>query len=263
MDKPEKYTFEDWYSGKYWYEEESDLNEIGIYALSGEDGDFETMKPFLNRPMFIHAAGEMETEDLMKVQAEQTRLFKLIFDEQVEAGMKLRLSDLEPHWSDKVVIQARLNTLEKLILEDGRGEILFNIRRGRLPRLDNLTGPDCRKLNGSASAREEYLRSRTESTLSQYIEVALTEAERALIRQSTGQSITKQEIYKRYADYLDKDMKPKEAFPLIVSWLTVENGYTDEQVKAHFNVTLEYDSFTRSARNNINPSTKTARGKKR
>jgi len=183
MDKPEKYTFEDWFSGKNWYEKESDLNPIGIYALNGEDCDFESMKLFLNRPLFIHAAGEMEAEDLKKVQAEQTRLFKLILDEQVEAGMKLRLRDLEPLWKDKLVIQARLNALEKLVLEDGRGQILFNLLSGSFPRLDNLTGPEYIKINGGATARGEYANRRADSTLRKYIEVGLLHAEIAAIKE--------------------------------------------------------------------------------
>jgi hypothetical protein len=37
----------------YIYEKESDLPEAGIYALTSEDGDFESMKIFLNRPEFL------------------------------------------------------------------------------------------------------------------------------------------------------------------------------------------------------------------
>lgn len=262
-----KYTFEDWKSGKLWYEKESDLSEPGIRALGGstDDGvelDFNAMISNFNRPAMIHLFGEMETEDLKKAEAEQRRLFKLIVDEQVEIGMKSRLRDLEPLWKDKVLIQARLNSLERWILEDGRGEIAFNIRRGTLPGLDNLTGPDYIKINGSASARIEYLKSHPKSVLTRYVDVALLEAERAHIRQSLGQSITKQEIYQRYAGLLERKMKPKDAYPLIETWLTVDCGYTVDQVKSLFNVTLEYDTFTRSARNNIKPAAKNSIRKK-
>lgn len=264
-----KYTFEDWKSGKLWYEVLNDLpvpHGLNYYneSLYGDDSraDFEFHRKDLNNPALMHDWGDLDALEFEKIRQEQTRLFKLILDEQVEIGMKPRLRVLEPLWEDKVLIQARLNSLEKWILEDGRGEILFNIRRGTLPRLDNLTGPEYLKINGSASARGEYLKRRPESVLSRYVEVALLEAERAHIRQSLGQSITKKEIYRRYDDLLKKKIKPKDAFPLIEAWLTVENGYTIDQVKSLFNVTLEYDSFTRSARNNINPATKTAHGKK-
>lgn len=65
-------------------------------------------------------------------------------------------------------------------------------------------------------------------------------------------SITTNGIYQKYHSFYDsgKGMKQKAAYEIIEDWLLNELNLTKEEVKEKWNVTLDVDTFTRSARNN-------------
>ena len=64
--------------------------------------------------------------------------------------------------------------------------------------------------------------------------------------------VSKRAIYNRYHQLYDNGIgfTQKVAYQLIEDWLINDVGLTKEEVKEKFSITLEFDSFTRGARNN-------------
>lgn len=64
--------------------------------------------------------------------------------------------------------------------------------------------------------------------------------------------ITTNRIYQKFHSIYDsgKGMKQKAAYAIVENWLLNELNLTKEEVKEKWNVTLDVDAFTRSARNN-------------
>ena len=64
--------------------------------------------------------------------------------------------------------------------------------------------------------------------------------------------ISKRVIYQRYHQLYEDGagLKQAEAYQRIEDWLVNDIGFSTEDVKRKFDITLEFDSFTRGARNN-------------
>lgn len=67
-----------------------------------------------------------------------------------------------------------------------------------------------------------------------------------------SEKTTTKEIYQKYHDlYNDgQGMKQSAAYKQIENWLLNDLGLTKEEIKQNWNISLELDAFTRSARNN-------------
>lgn len=61
--------------------------------------------------------------------------------------------------------------------------------------------------------------------------------------------VSKRAIHNRYHQLYDegRGMKQTEAYQQIGEWLVNDIGFTKEKIKSKFNITMNFDSFTRGA----------------
>jgi hypothetical protein len=78
---------------------------------------------------------------------------------------------------------------------------------------------------------------------------ALLDVERKFILRLYVDDLTKDDIYATYYDMVESKILVRTALKEIQAWLINEKGYTLDEVKSKFDITLEYSNFTRSARN--------------
>ena len=77
-------------------------------------------------------------------------------------------------------------------------------------------------------------------------------AQQVELNTSANTKLSNMAIYKRYHQLFDdgRGFRQKEAYLQIEDWLLNDLGLTKEEVKVKFNITMDFDSFTRGARNN-------------